>query len=157
MATSTSTPTSATATIPPYGAPIPLELARTVAAGALAEARSHGWRMAVAIVEPSGETVLHEKDDDTQYGSSLIALRKAQTAARYRRSTQIFEERIGSGGAVHMLSADGILAVSGGIPIVVDGRIVGGVGVSGEHSDQDAQAASAGLAALAAELRQVKA
>lgn len=145
------------ATFPPYGPPIGLDQARIIALGAAAEARRNGWRMAVAVTEPSGELVLLEKGDDTQYGSSSLAVTKAQAAARYRRGTKAFEDYV-TQGALNVLSvsAAGVIALAGGLPIVVAGRIVGGVGVSGELSEQDSQVAEAGLDALAASLRKAR-
>jgi uncharacterized protein GlcG (DUF336 family) len=133
---------------PPYGAPVTLAQARTIAAAAEAEARRNGWRMAVAIVEPTGDLVMFERLDDTQYGSIQIAQTKARAAALYRRPTKEMSDAVQGGGAgLAMLTAPGSIALAGGIPIVIDGKIVGAIGVSGGSADQDAQAAAAGLAA----------
>jgi glc operon protein GlcG len=142
------TPSPAPAARPPYGAPVTLAQARAIAAAAESEARRNGWRMAVAIVEPTGDLVLFEKLDDTQYGSIQIAQTKARAAALYRRATKEFSDAVQGGGAgLAMLTAPGSIALAGGIPIVIDGKIVGAIGVSGGTADQDAQTAAAGLTA----------
>jgi uncharacterized protein GlcG (DUF336 family) len=140
-------PAPAPAVRPPYGAPLTLGQARAIAAAAEGEARRNGWRMAVAIVEPTGDLVLFERLDDTQYGSITIAQAKARAAALYRRATKEFADAVQSGTGQGMLTAPGAIALAGGLPIVIDGKIVGAVGVSGGTSDQDAQAATAGLTA----------
>jgi glc operon protein GlcG len=132
---------------PPYGTPVTLAQARSIAAAAESEARRNGWRMAVAIVEPTGDLVLFEKLDDTQYGSIQIAQAKARAAALYRRATKEFADGVQSGTGVGIVTAPGAIALAGGIPIVIDGKMVGAIGVSGGTADQDAQAATAGLAA----------
>lgn len=132
---------------PPYGPPITLAQARSIAAAAEGEARRNGWRMAVAIVEPTGDLVLFEKLDDTQYGSIQIAQTKARAAALYRRATKEMADGVQSGAGLGIVTAPGAIALAGGIPIVIDGKMVGAIGVSGGTADQDAQAATAGLAA----------
>jgi glc operon protein GlcG len=131
---------------PPYGTPVTLAQARSIAAAAESEARRNGWRMAVAIVEPTGDLVLFERLDDTQYGSIQIAQTKARAAALYRRATKEMADGVQSGAGLGIVTAPGAIALAGGIPIVIDGKIVGAIGVSGGTSDQDAQAATAGLA-----------
>ena len=113
---------------------------------AVAAAARGNFRMAVAIVEPSGELVAFARMDDTQYGSILVAQRKARTAARYRLATSVMEERTLAGRIVS-LANDDALPIAGGVPIVVDGRIVGAIGVSGATAAQDAEVATAALAA----------
>jgi glc operon protein GlcG len=132
---------------PPYGAPVTLTQARAIAAAAESEARRNGWRMAVAIVEPTGDLVLFERLDDTQYGSIQIAQTKARAAALYRRPTKEMADAVQTSGGLGLITAPGAIALAGGIPIVIDGKIVGAIGVSGGTADQDAQAATAGLAA----------
>ena len=90
-------PTAPAAPAPPYGAPVPLETAQGLLDAALDHARENGWRVAVAIVEPSGELVAFARLDDTQYGSIHVAQRKATTAARYRIPTLTMEERVLAG------------------------------------------------------------
>ncbi len=131
----------------PYGAPVPLETAQALLSAALDHARANGWRVAVAIVEPSGELVAFARLDDTQYGSIHVAQRKATTAARYRIPTLTMEERVLAGRIVSLANED-TLPIAGGRPIVIDGRIVGAIGVSGVTSTQDDEVALAALASL---------
>lgn len=133
---------------PPYGAPVTMAQAHTIATAAQAEMRKNGWRMAIAIVEPSGTLVLFEKGDDTQYASVEIAQAKARSAALFRRATKEIADGL-KGGSMGVLSMPNAVAVEGGLVIVVDGKVVGAVGVSGGSSEQDAQAGQAGLTALA--------
>ncbi len=130
---------------PSYGAPISLAAAEALIDRAVTAARAAGHRMAVAVVEPNGELVAFARMDDTQYGSILIARRKAYTAARYRLATSTMEERTLAGRTV-TLANDDALPIAGGIPIVVDGRIVGAIGVSGASAAEDAAVATAALA-----------
>lgn len=103
--------------------------------------------MAVAIVDNHGFLVYYERMDDTQTGSVGVALDKAKTSALYRGPTKALEDAIVKG-RVTLLSLSGATPIEGGLPIMVDGKVIGGIGVSGMNSDQDAQAAQAGLNAL---------
>lgn len=134
-----------------YGETIRLDAARMVAAAALAEARGNGWTMAVAVVDPAGDLVVFEKMDDTQLGSVEVARDKARCAARFRRPTKAFQDLLAGGGdGLRVFGLRGAVPVEGGVPILVAGRIVGAVGVSGGTSAQDGQCARAGAAAGAA-------
>jgi len=141
---------SAIAQMPnPYGPPISLEMARKVAVPALAEAAKNGWTMAVAIVDPAGNLVYYEKMDNTQLASAHVAVEKARTAATYKRPTQAFQDALAKGAENwRILSLPGVVAAEGGIPLVVDGKIVGAIGVSGMTSAQDNQCAKAGADAV---------
>lgn len=145
--TAPTAPTMPAAPAPPYGAPVPLETAQALLSAALDHARTNGWRVAVAIVEPSSELVAFARLDDTQYGSIHVAQRKATTAARYRIPTLTMEERVLAGRIVSLANED-TLPIAGGRPIVIDGRIVGAIGVSGVTSTQDDEVALAALASL---------
>lgn len=136
----------APAAAPAYGAPIGLEDAQAILDRAVAAARAGNFRMAVAVVEPNGELVAFARMDDVQYGSILVAQRKARTAARYRLPTATLEERV-LGGRIVSLANDDALPIAGGVPIVVDGRIVGAIGVSGASAAEDAAVALAALSA----------
>ncbi len=131
---------------PPYGQEIGLAQAKKIAAGAAAESKKNGWRMAIAITDNHGFLVYYERMDDTQTGSVQVALDKAKAAAMFRRPTKAFEEGIAKG-RVALLGLTGATPIEGGVPIMVGGKVIGGVGVSGANSDQDAQAAMAGLKA----------
>lgn len=131
---------------PAYGPPVKLEAARGLVDRAIKAAGSGGFRMAVAIVEPSGELVAFARMDDTQYGSILVAQRKAWTAARYREATSELEKRVLAGRTVSLANQDS-LPIAGGIPIIMDGKIVGAIGVSGGTAAQDDSVARAALEA----------
>jgi uncharacterized protein GlcG (DUF336 family) len=129
----------------PYGPSITLEEARRAAEPALAEARKNGWTVAVAVVDPSGNLVYYEKMDNTQLGSATVAVDKARSAALFKRPTKAFQDAIASGpDGARVLSLHGATPIEGGIPLVVEGKIVGAIGVSGATSAQDAQCAKAG-------------
>lgn len=128
----------------PYGTPISLGQAQAIIAAAERSALAHNFTMAFAVVEPSGELILFQKMDGTQYGSELVAREKARTAARFKRSTKVFSDSI-AGGRNAVLSLPGVIAVEGGVPIVMNGRIVGALGVSGGTSEQDGEVAAAAL------------
>lgn len=132
-----------------YGAPVSVENAKKAAASALAEARKNGWNMAVAVVDTSGNLVYYEKMDATQLGSANVSIDKARSAARFKRPTKAFQDALAGGGAgLRILGVEGAVPVDGGVPIVMDGKIVGAVGVSGDTTDHDGQCAQAGAGAL---------
>ena len=129
---------------PPYGPDINSDVAKKIAAGAVAESKKNGWRMAIAIVDNHGMLVYYERMDDTQTGSVQIALDKAKAAAMFRRPTKAFEDGIAKG-RVALLGLTGATPIEGGLPIMTGGKVIGGIGVSGANADQDAAAAVAGL------------
>ena len=137
---------SAVAQMPnPYGLPITLENARKAAAPALAEAVKNNWNVAVAIVDPGGNLVYYEKMDNTQLGSANVAIDKAKTAAAFKRPSKAFQDALAGGAdGLRVLGLKGVTPVEGGIPLVMDGKIVGAIGVSGATSAQDSQCAKAG-------------
>lgn len=132
---------------PAYGAQITLETARKVTAAAEAEARKNNWRVAIAIVDNHGTLVHYQLLDDTQFGSAFISVEKARTAALFRRASKAFEENIASGRNA-VLGLPGVTPVEGGVPIVVGGKQIGAIGVSGVTSAQDGQVAKAGADAV---------
>jgi len=137
---------SAVAQMPnPYGVAISLENAKKAAEPALAEAAKNNWRVAVAIVGPGGTLIYYEKMDNTQLGSAEVVIDKARTAALFKRPTKAFQDALAAGGeGLRILTLKGVVAAEGGIPLVMDGKIVGAIGVSGATSAQDAQCAKAG-------------
>lgn len=140
----------AQAQAPQYGPNVTSEQARKVLAGAIADAAKQNLPMAVAVVDTSGLLVAFERMDNTQTGSVAVAQDKAMSAAMFRRPTKVFQDALAGGGAgVRILSLRGASAVEGGLPIIVGGKIVGGIGVSGGSSEQDGVVAKAGLDALA--------
>ena len=133
----------------PYGAPIGLEDAKKVAAPAVAEARKNNWNVAVAIVDISGNLVYYEKMDGTQLGSLTVSIDKARSAALFKRPTKAFQDVVAAGGdGLRILSLHGAVAIDGGVPIIIDGKIVGAIGVSGATSAQDGQCATAGASSV---------
>ncbi len=132
-----------------YGSPITTELAKKVVAAALAEARANNWTMAAAVVDPGGVLVYFEKIDDTQNASPRIAIDKAGSAALFKRPTKTFQDSVERGGiGLRVMMLRAAIAVEGGVPIVVDGKIVGGLGVSGGTAEQDGQCCKAALEAI---------
>jgi len=133
----------------PYGVSVSLENAKKAAAPALAEAEKNHWNMAVAIVDTGGNLVYYEKMDNTQLGSANVAVEKARTAALFKRPSKALQDALAAGGdGLRVLSLKGVTAVEGGIPLVMDGKIVGAIGVSGGTSAQDGQCAKAGADVL---------
>jgi uncharacterized protein GlcG (DUF336 family) len=130
----------------PYGLSIGIDAARKVATAAVAEAKKNGWNMAVAVVDTSGTLVFFEKMDQTQLASVQIAQDKARTAALYRRPSKALEDAVVSG-KVNYLNLPGALPIEGGLPIVMEGKIVGAIGASGGSSAQDGICAKAGAEA----------
>ena len=125
-----------------YGLSITIDDAKRAAAVAVAEARKNTWAMAVAVVDIAGSLVYFEKMDDTQTGSVVVAQAKARSAALFKRSTKVFQDRLASGGyGLLVLRLEGAVPVEGGLPLVIDGKIVGAIGVSGGTSPQDGQCA----------------
>jgi uncharacterized protein GlcG (DUF336 family) len=136
-------------TITGYGSSITLENARKAVAAALAEAGRNGWTMAAAVVDPAGILVCFEKMDDTQIGSAQVAIDKARSAALFKRPTKAFQDVLAGGGeGLRILGLTGVIPVDGGVPLVMQGKIVGALGVSGGASDQDGQCARAAAEAL---------
>jgi uncharacterized protein GlcG (DUF336 family) len=133
---------------PAYGAPITNEQAKKVMAGAEAEARENNWAVVIAILDSGGQLVMLQRLDNAQWGSVEIAKEKARSAVALRRPTKALQDLIGQGGANLRLLTIGYSVLEGGIPIVVDGKIIGGVGISGVTSQQDAQIGQAGIDAL---------
>jgi glc operon protein GlcG len=133
---------------PDYGPDVTIEAAKKLAAGAVAECRANKWNVAVAIVNTHGSLVYYERMDNTQSASAQIAVDKASAAAMYRRATRGFAEAIAKSGPA-VMTLPGVVASPGGLPILQDGKVIGGLGVSGVTGDQDEQCAKAGLAAQA--------
>ena len=135
--------------VTPIGLSISLENAKKAVAAALAETRKNGWLMAAAVVSPGGYLVYYEKMDNTQLGSADVAIDKARSAALYKRPTKAFQDAVAGGGAgLRVFALKGAVPVEGGLPIVVDGKLIGAIGLSGDTSDHDGQCAAAGVAAL---------
>ena len=140
---------AAQAQVPSYGPSINLEQARKAIAAGQAEARKNGWPVAIAVLYTAGQLVAFEKMDDTQSASMDIAIDKGRSAAIFRRPTKVMEDAVAGGGAgVRFLNLRAASTVDGGLPIIINGKVVGGIGVSGVAGNQDGQVAKAGADVL---------
>jgi uncharacterized protein GlcG (DUF336 family) len=134
---------------PPYGPPINIEAARKIMTGAEAEAGKNNWQVVIAIIDSGGHIVMIHRHDNVQLSSIEISQGKAKTALMFKRPSKVLDDAISSGGTgLRFLALKDIVPLEGGIPIVIDGKIVGAIGVSGVLSSQDAQIARAGIDAL---------
>jgi glc operon protein GlcG len=132
-----------------YGPPITLDQAKKAMAAAEAKAAQNNWNVAISIVDSGGHAVMLQRLDGTQLASIRIAEGKARTAVEFRRPTKALEDVIAGGGAgLRYFTVRDVNLMEGGVPIVVDGKIVGGIGVSGVDSRNDAQIAQAGADAI---------
>jgi uncharacterized protein GlcG (DUF336 family) len=139
----------ASAQVPSYGPNISLDQAKRAVAAGEAEARKNGWPVAIAIFDTAGQLVAFQKMDDTQTASIDVAQDKGRSAAIFRRPTKVMEDAVAGGGAgVRFLNLRGASTVEGGLPIVVNGKIIGSIGVSGVTSQQDGIVAKAGADAV---------
>ncbi|MGC6399006.1 GlcG/HbpS family heme-binding protein [Sphingomonas sp. FW199] len=129
-----------------YGTPIAAEQAQALIQRGMELAATRGFKMAFAVVEPSGELVAFTRMDGVPYASIRLAQQKARTAARLRVSSAALEERVKNGRTV-LLSSDEVIAIGGGVLIVIDNRIIGALGISGATADQDTEIAEATLGA----------
>ncbi len=125
-----------------------LEGAKRLAEAAEAEALRRNWTVAIALVDPSGGLILFHCIDGTQPASQDIAIAKARTAARLKRPTKAMEDGI-AGGRHALLSVPGALSLEGGVPIIVEGHLLGAIGISGMTSAEDGLIAATALATLA--------
>lgn len=133
----------------PYGLSVTPDVAKRAAAAAIVEGRKEGLQMAVAIVDTGGYLVYFERMPDTQVGSVDVAIGKAKSAALFRRPTKVFQDGVAAGGAgIRFLGLTGAVPVEGGVPLVVNGKVIGAVGASGGTSDQDGRVANAGAAVI---------
>ena len=113
----------------------------------VAEAKKNNWRMAFAVVGPAGELVYFEKMDGTQLASADISQGKARTAVMFRRPSKVFADQFAAGNTAFLTFPEKPVASEGGVPITVDGKIIGAIGASGGTGQQDGMAASAGASA----------
>jgi len=135
---------------PEYGPPVNNEQAKAVVDAAIAEAKKNNWHMAIAIVGPEGELVYFEKMDGTQSSSAALAQAKARTSALFRRPSKAFADQFAAGNTGFMTFPDGArpIASEGGIPIILNSKLIGAIGVSGGTAQQDSVAATAGVNAV---------
>ncbi len=138
--------------LPPYGPPITLDQAKRVMAAAELEAAKNSWMVAITILDSGGNMVMFHKIDNAQLSAVTVSQGKARTALQFKRPSKDLDDAIARGGAGNrLLALKDITPLEGGLPIVVDGKIIGAIGVSGAVSAQDAQVAKAGIDALAAQ------
>jgi uncharacterized protein GlcG (DUF336 family) len=132
---------------PDYGLAINNEQAKAVAAAAIGEAKKSGWRVAIAIVGPAGELIYFEKMDGAQLAAADLAQGKARTSVLFRRPSKAFADQFAAGNTSFLSYPERPVASEGGLPIVVAGKIIGAIGVSGGTGQQDGAAALAGASA----------
>jgi len=125
-----------------------LETAKRMAVAAEAEAAKNKWLITVAVVDDGGNLLLFHRMDDAKLVAVDIAMRKAKTAVFFQGETKALEEEVTKGGRTALLPIEGFMPLQGGFPIIVEGKVIGGIGVSGMSGEQDAQCAAAGLKAL---------
>lgn len=123
------------------------EAVKTMLATAEATARANRWNVSIAITDANGDLLGFLRLDGASLGSVDISLGKARTAARYARPTKVYADRV-LADTLTILSVPGVVALQGGLPVVVNGRVIGAVGVSGVTSAQDEQVAAAAIAAV---------
>jgi glc operon protein GlcG len=126
-----------------------LEAAKKLAAAAEEEAIKNKWTVVIAIVDDGGSLVYLQRLDDTQIGSIEVAIQKAKTAVSFKRPTKALEDAVLTGGRTVVLSLPGALPIEGGLPLIMDGKVIGAIGVSGVTAQQDGQIAKAGVDSLA--------
>src|ERR1700690_3230549 len=134
-------PAPSAATLP-YGPPITLDQAKRAMAAAELEATKNSWQVAITILDSGGNLVMFHKGDNAQLAAIGASEGKARTALTFKRPSKALDDAIAAGGAgLRLLAVKDITPLEGGLPIVVDGKIVGAIGVSGALSSQDSQVA----------------
>ena len=135
----------------PIGPPVNVETAKKAAVAALSEARKNNWLMAAAVVDPNGTLVYYEKMDNVQLASADVCIDKARSAALFKRPTKALQDAIAGGGAgLRVFALRGAVPVEGGVPLEMDGKLAGAIGLSGGQSNEDGQCATAGANAIKA-------
>ena len=120
-----------------------LDIAKKIAGAAEAEARKRGATVVIAVVDDGGYLLVLERLDDTQVASVDVGIAKARTAAIFRRPSRVFEDQV-KNGRIAALALPGAVALQGGVPIIIDGKVIGAVGVSGNSPQEDEEIATAG-------------
>jgi glc operon protein GlcG len=123
-------------------------MAKKLVAAAEAEAQKRGATVVIAVVDDGGQLILLERLDDTQVASVEVAMGKARTAAIFRRPSKVFEDQV-KNGRVAALALPGATPLQGGVPITVDGKVIGAIGASGNSPQEDEEIALAGAAVTA--------
>jgi glc operon protein GlcG len=136
---------SAQQPLPSYGFPgVTLEQAKKAAGAAEAEANKNGWHMAIAVVSNEGSLIYFGRMEDTQFGSSDVAIRKAKAAAEFRRPSKVFQDAVAASPPALPILTLGAIAVEGGLPLFANGKVIGAIGCSGGTAAQDAQVCKSG-------------
>ena len=130
-----------------YKPVLTLEDAKRIAAAAECEAQNNAWAVVIAVVDDGGHLLYLQRSHETQFGSVETAIAKAHAAVAFQRPTKASEDAVLSGRLIH-LALPGVIPAEGGVPIIIDDNVIGGLGVSGGRSVQDGQVAAAGLNAL---------
>ena len=142
-------PAPSVATLP-YGPPITLDQAKRAMAAAELEAAKNSWQVAITILDSGGNMIMFHRVDNAQLSATTVSEGKARTALEFKRPSKALDDAIAAGGAgMRLLALKNITPIEGGMPVIVDGKIIGAIGVSGSLSSQDAQVAKAGADALA--------
>jgi glc operon protein GlcG len=135
--------------MPPYGPAITLDQAKRAMAAAELEAAKNSWQVAITILDSGGNMIMFHRVDNAQLSATTVSEGKARTALEFKRPSKALDDAIAAGGAgMRLLALKDITPLEGGIPVIVDGKIIGAIGVSGALSSQDAQVAKAGADAL---------
>ena len=129
-----------------------LDAAKKIVAAAEAEAKKRGSTVVIVVVDDGGHVILLERLDDTQVASVEVGIGKARTAAIFRRPSKVFEDQIRDG-RVAALALPGATPLQGGVPLVLNGKVIGAIGVSGNTPQEDEDIAKVGAAALEAAVR----
>lgn len=129
-----------------------LEAARVALSAAEAEAQRNQWRVVIAIVDDGGHTILLARLDGAQWSSIETAVQKARAAVAWKRPSRLLEESVNNGRTAFLSIGQGMALLQGGVPIELEGTLVGAVGVSGVKASDDELIALAGVNALKAAL-----
>jgi uncharacterized protein GlcG (DUF336 family) len=133
----------------PYGPPITLDQAKRAMAAAELEAAKNSWQVAITILDSGGNMIMFHRVDNAQLSATTVSEGKARTSLQFKRPSKALDDAIAAGGAgMRLLALKDITPLEGGMPVIVDGKIIGAIGVSGALSSQDAQVAKAGAEAL---------
>ncbi|BBE50360.1 hypothetical protein OYT1_ch0797 [Ferriphaselus amnicola] len=124
-----------------------LDDARRIAAAAETEAQANGWKVTIAVADDGGHLLYLQRTHDTKFGSVETAIMKAHAAVAFQYATKDSETAVQTGRLIH-LALPGVIPAEGGVPLLRDGVVIGGLGISGVRATQDGQIAAAGAAAL---------
>jgi glc operon protein GlcG len=149
MAQQPAAPAPASSAALPYGPPITLDQAKRAMAAAELEAAKNSWQVAITILDSGGNMIMFHRVDNAQLSATTVSEGKARTSLEFKRPSKALDDAIAAGGAgMRLLALKDITPLEGGMPVIVDGKIIGAIGVSGALSSQDAQVAKAGADAL---------